>query len=274
MGLLKGLKSSYSLFGSKGVGLTLKSRLMRVPIEIGISAPGMPYPIYLRLRTTDVSVFHEILLAGEYDYQTAVSPRTIVDAGANIGLASIFFANKYKDATIFAIEPEPSNFALLKKNIAPYRNIVPIQAALWKSESELVLTDPGTGKWGFQTDEAPCMGIERQVLRIRAITLDQLIREHRLSQIDILKIDIEGAEREVFQNACTWIGRVGVILVELHDRIKQGCSEAVGQAVRDFHQSFQNGETFCFAREEYGPVIRLTQRLNRPLRCAITQTNS
>lgn len=56
-----------------------------------------------------------MLLNAEYAWDTAVRPRVIVDAGANIGLASLFFANKYADAKIIAIEPEEHNFKILKK---------------------------------------------------------------------------------------------------------------------------------------------------------------
>jgi len=71
--------------------------------------------------------------------QASVStePDVIVDAGANIGLASICFANKYANATIIAVEPEQSNFELLEENVAPYPNIVPVQAALWYEDSEV-----------------------------------------------------------------------------------------------------------------------------------------
>ena len=64
------------------------------------------------------------------------------------GFASIYFANKYPGAKIIAIEPEQSNFELLKDNIAPYPNIIPIQAALWHKNEEINLIDPGLGKSG------------------------------------------------------------------------------------------------------------------------------
>ena len=63
-----------------------------------------------------------------------------------------------------------------------------------------------------------------------------------LKFVDILKIDIEGAEKEVFENSVKWINKVGVIMAELHDNIKAGCSNAFFEATREFHGAFSQGE--------------------------------
>ena len=73
-----------------------------------------------------------------------------MDAGANIGLASILFANRFPQAKIFAIEPEHDNFNLLADNVCTYDNIVPLHAALWGENATIHLTDPGDGAWGFR----------------------------------------------------------------------------------------------------------------------------
>ena len=56
------------------------------------------------------------------------------------------------------------------------------------------------------------------------------MRENSIDYIDLLKVDIEGAGKEVFDNCSAWIGRVGAIVVELHDRLKAGCSDSVHKA--------------------------------------------
>ena len=65
--------------------------------------------------------------------------------------------------------------------------------------------------------------------------------------IDLLKVDIEGAEKEVF-GTCDWIGSVRCLVIELHDRFKPGCREAVSSATRGFSK-FESGETTLFLRE-------------------------
>ncbi len=91
-------------------------------------------------------VYREIFIKQHYEFLVKKSPEVIIDAGANIGLASIYFANKYPKAKIIAIEPEKGNFAILKKNVSPYSNIFLIQAVLWNKNEKINLLDPGLGE--------------------------------------------------------------------------------------------------------------------------------
>jgi FkbM family methyltransferase len=249
MSIVQGAQSHYRLFGPYGVYLVVKARLARKPLEVSISANGISHPMYLRLRTTDVSLFEEIIVNDEYSFNPSREPAVIVDAGANIGLTSVYFANRFPRARIFAIEPEASNFVMLTKNAARYSNIVTVQAALWKTDTMLSLSDPGSGNWGFRTGEQ----IEGAVRgsEVRGITVGTLMREHRLNYIDVLKVDIEGSEKEVFESCSAWIDRVGVLIVELHDRSKSGCSRSVYSATKDFPIEWTRGETTFFLRPEY-----------------------
>jgi len=101
-----------------------------------VSCDGINHPVRVRVGTSDVTTLVDILLRGEYDFLTT-SPKVIIDGGANVGYASIWFANRYPSATIFAVEPQKDNYELLRENVAPYPNIVPIRAALW-SRRDLV----------------------------------------------------------------------------------------------------------------------------------------
>jgi hypothetical protein len=74
----------------------------------------------------------------------------------------------------------------------------------------------------------------------------------QLSSIDLLKIDIEGAEKEVFE-VCDWMGDVHSLMIELHDRFKPGCSEAVAPAVEGFSRQAR-GFTTLFVREAGAPT--------------------
>ena len=67
---------------------------------------------------------------------------------------------------------------------------------------------------------------------IPAVTLDDLIRDH--GEIDLLKLDIEGSELEVFQENTGWLDKVTAINIELHDHIKPGCSNAFEAAVSKY----------------------------------------
>jgi len=187
----------------------------------------------------------------QYEWECPNYPETIVDAGANIGLTSILYATRYPRARILAIEPECSNFEMLRKNTESYSNITAVHAALWKEDCHLQIVDPGGdlwGFWGFRMEQRN----ELQELHhrgfARGVTLAHLMDEYSIDYIDLLKIDIEGAEKEVFESSASWIERVGAIVVELHDRFKPGCSDAVGAATGGFEVSHQRGDTTFLQR--------------------------
>lgn len=109
------------------------------------------YPIYLRNYTSDVWIYREIIEDHEYEFTVKEDPKYIIDAGANIGMAAIYFANRYKHAKIIAIEPEADNFEILKLNVSNYINIQAIKAALWNTSGEIMLFDTDLDNVGFMT---------------------------------------------------------------------------------------------------------------------------
>lgn len=246
MSILEGITDHYRLFGLRGVAAISAYRLAGRPREIAGHPATVRHPVHVRLGTSDSSVYRTILLHGEYDFDLPFTPRTIVDAGANIGVASVYYAHKYPGARIIAVEAEASNYALLSRNVAPYSNIVAVHAALWNRNGEICLSEPdastGTfGKWGFITHEG-------DGVHVRAIHMRALMADYSLDSIDLLKVDIEGAEKEVFEN-CDWIGNVRALVVELHDRFKPGCREAVESVTSDFSRS-QRGEMTLYVRHK------------------------
>lgn len=208
-----------------------------------VRAPQLPYLVLLRLHTSDTEAFDGVIRKREYEVALANTPDVIVDAGANIGLAAIWFASRFPNARIFALEPEPSNYELLCRNAAPYPGIVPIQAALWSESGTIGLTDPGTGHWGFRSVAGATGNIG-----VAAVSITDLLARYGVDQIDLLKIDIEGAELEVFSTSESWIGRAGVIAAELHDRLAPGASHAFEAATADYPVRWRHGENHFVAR--------------------------
>jgi FkbM family methyltransferase len=182
---------------------------------------------------------------------------------ANVGLSAIFFANLFPEARIIALEPESSNFEMLAANVAPYPKITPLRAALWHENKRISLVDPGLGKWGFIThDETESAFAGTPNGLVQALTLDRLMDDYGLDHIDLLKLDIEGAEREVFDTPGAWIDRVDAILVELHDRLKPGCSRNFYVATRGFELEWSKGQVIGVARE-HSAVIGASRRRSR-----------
>lgn len=247
MSVRDGFNGYYRNFGLRGVLAISSYRLFGRPKEIIAHPPCIQNPVHLRMRTSDPSTYAEILLRGEYAFDLPFSPRTIVDAGANIGMASIYFAHRYPEAKIIAIEPEASNFAVLSRNVQPYPTISPIHAALWNQDGEVNIGKPdpetgASGKWSFVA--------RRQGTgdTVRALTIPTLMRELDVQVIDLAKIDIEGSEREIFEDT-GWLTGLGGMMIELHDRFRPGCSKTVESAMQGFQRS-QRGETTFYLRKK------------------------
>lgn len=230
---IKRLVLYYQLFGLIGLWywLATKTGIIRKPYPVLARHSGFDHPIHLRLNTSDIKVFQHVVLEDEYDVSLFKAPNTIIDAGANIGLSSLQFARKYPQALILAVEPEYSNYELCCSNVKPYPNIIPINAALWNKDTEIAIVDPGLDKWGFQVTDA---NTSLSPKKVKAVSVDSLIKKYELNTIDILKVDIEGAEKEVFDNSDAWIDKVSLIIIEVHDRIKLGCTDSLNHATKMF----------------------------------------
>jgi FkbM family methyltransferase len=183
--------------------------------------------IRVRANTSDLHCLEKVFIDEEYKLPSHINPefditpKLIVDAGANIGMASLYFARAFPDAQIFAIEPEESNFQMLLENCREPDHIIMKNAALWPSMTTLQLVDPTADKWSFSVRPA----LDKSST-VESITIPQILDQSGLDRIDILKIDIEGAEKELFSDSCeSWLSKVGMIVIELHDRFKPGCSE-------------------------------------------------
>jgi FkbM family methyltransferase len=255
--VIAGIKYYYSRFGINGVINAIKAKLTNSNIFITAKRKDIKFPFYLRCRTSDLPTYDQVFINKEYEFIVEESPRVIIDAGANIGLTSIYFANMYPECRIIAIEPEASNYIILKMNIAAYSNIIPLNAALWDKNEEVILIDPGLGKWGFITREGDSNEtyLGNMCHKVKGMTIDKIMEDHGLEKIDILKIDIEGAEREVFSNSSSWIGKVDALIIELHERKKSGCNRSFYNGSNGFYDEWQQGENIFLSRQK-----RLTRR--------------
>jgi len=221
-----------------------------------ITRDGYKFPFYIRNNTSDVDVYKSVIDCDEYNFSCCQEPEVIIDAGANIGLSTIYFAEKYQNAKIISIEPEENNFNLLKRNIQNYPNIIALQAGLWDKVGEVELLETGLDNWGFMTadssnyDNITTPKIQKKHA-VKTVTIEILLNEYNLGMIDILKIDIEGAEKEVFQNHSSWINNVRSIIVELHERMKLGCEKKFWEIARNFDEIAKHGEDFYLSKNGF-----------------------
>jgi FkbM family methyltransferase len=179
--------------------------------------------VTIRPATSDLRCLRKVFVNNEYAIPFETNPRLIVDAGANIGLATLFFSGKFPGTKIIAIEPEPSNYDLLVRNCSGVTNVTLWNAAVWNTDTSLQIANPDADKWAFTVEPGTLNGSG-----IKALTIPQILAQSGHDTIDILKLDIEGTERELFQAGCEeWLPRVKMIILELHDRFVPGCSRAV-----------------------------------------------
>lgn len=239
--------------GLCGILSAIMAKVTKTTVYFRLKRHDCKHPFCLRIPTSDIPTYRQVFINHEYRFNAENPPHVIVDAGANIGLAAIYFANKYPDARIIAIEPEISNYELLKHNVAPYTNITPVQSALWHKNEEVNLIDPGFGKWAFMTEENTAKtNISRHVCHaVMGMTVDKIIRDYNLERIDVLKIDIEGAEKEVFSDTSAWIECVDSIIIELHERMKPGCNRSFYCGSNGFDNEWLQGENVYLSRGSY-----------------------
>lgn len=229
----------YKRFGPKAVGFLVRSKFKSDRLT-GIRIKGIRSDISLSNYGPDVTTLFQVFYAGEYNFEVKNSPTFIIDCGANIGLSAIFFANKYPAAKVVAIEPGKENFIYLQKNLKPYQNVICINKAIWSKNVSMEIKDMGTGNWSLQTVETN----ESLENSIESITIGQVMSAFSQENIDILKIDIEGAEKELFKhNFEPWLRKTRMIAIELHDWLDKEIPAIFYKAIDDLpNRKYYKGE--------------------------------
>ncbi|RLQ22215.1 FkbM family methyltransferase [Seongchinamella sediminis] len=247
---IKRITYYFQVLGLNGTLLALAGFLTKRTYYLKKTVKGVAHPIELRVNSSDIPTFRQMFIYRDYDFYAKQPVRTIIDAGANIGLAAIFFANEYPDAKIIAVEPEAKNFELLLSNIKYYPQIIAIRAALWHCLEPIEIFDPGAGSWAFVTKHSddPQALDQTSLGSVPGITVDAIIKEHDISHVDILKIDIEGAEKEVLSATEAWLPMVDTMIVELHEDINPGCTRSFYNGSNGFPHEWFQGENIYLSR--------------------------
>jgi FkbM family methyltransferase len=216
--------------------------------------PGTPYPVtvpgwagavMLRAGTTDLAVFEQVVFRGEMGVPISSAPAVVIDAGAHVGLSTLTLAHRFPEARIIALEPDAGNFAMLRRNTAHLDRVVALNRALWSGPARLMLKNPEATPCSYQFTD---VGGDAD-RTVPAAGINDLMREFGLQQIDVLKIDIEGAEIEVFGAADrSWLRHVAMLIIETHDRMRAGCTDAIVAALDESWTRGAHGEYMVLAR--------------------------
>lgn len=210
--------------GLQGARLHLHSHEALVRMVV----PGIRHPLWARAGTSDAVTFDEVFLENEYKVPFKnFAPGHILDLGANVGYASVFFAARWPGAHILAVEPSLNNLAILRKNIDAWRNIECAHAAVWSRPTAVKIANPADDANAYRMSESSGSPLEA----IQAFTIPQLMERLGCDRLGLLKMDIEGAEAEILQRGAEWLDRVDVMVIELHDRLVPGCAMALNEAL-------------------------------------------
>ena len=192
--------------------------------------PSCRVDIELRPNTSDIIVYKQVFLWNEYNIPIDFEPKVIIDGGGNIGLSAIYFASRFNQSKVYVLEPEEQNFKLLSRNTTNNSRIIPIESALWGSNISYK-TNSSSGFWGVQIYEDLTDNSKS------SITIKDLMERYDIDYIDILKLDIEGAEKEVFKGNVEWLKRVKIIVIELHDFMVSECAKTFFHAIENLNYS-------------------------------------
>lgn len=212
---------------TKGVYWSIIHRLYKIPKVKKFLSPIINYfkPEYLIIGGNklfidkkDSAVSQELILSGKWEeYETSIFKKNIkkgdvvLDIGAHIGYYTLIAAQAVgNEGKVYSFEPDPKNFALLKKNIREnrYRNVVPINMAVAdkKGSLRLFLNEENTGDHRIYSSLD-----RRKAIKIRTVTLDDFFKD-KDKRINMIKIDIQGSEVRAFKG--------GIKLIELNRKVK------------------------------------------------------
>ena len=195
---------------SKKNSVNLPDKLIKYNFRIN----GQRRQVFLRTYAGDISIFYELFLYKAYKLPGTIHATAthIVDAGAHVGLASLFFLSLSPGAKLFSIEPDAENFSILQKNlknVIELGKVIPVHAAIDNKDGFLGVT---RSQFGYNTK----MNDSQEGEKIVAISLNSLVTLHEINIIDIIKIDVEGYERKIFSENVEWLDLVKNIILETH----------------------------------------------------------
>lgn len=226
--------------GPRSIGpmLTLKwlagvtqNYLPDTPPDVKTLQPSfIEHPLRLRTKSSDFFVFRQIMIEQEYQPLANLPIETVLDLGANIGMASAWFLSQFPKARIFAVEAAQDNYEACCRNLAPYGDRARVlHAAAWSTCATLNLRQRNTNADNWVSEQG---GSGQETTEVQGWDIPSLIAMSGFPQIDLLKIDIEGAEAPIFSaGVSAWMGKVRNLCIELHG---EACRKAFMEALADY----------------------------------------
>jgi len=175
------------------------------PVSVGLRK--LKYPIQLRPNTADAGTVINNVIREEYGkFSPAKAPEWLIDAGGYIGDTASYFLSRFPTLKAIVLEPNPPSFEMALHNLEPYgTRATLLNKALWTSDGTLQFGGSSTGA-----------SVQDKGIEVDGISIPTLLDKFSISRLDILKMDIEGAEKLIFEKPDEWLHRVDLIIIEIH----------------------------------------------------------
>lgn len=223
-------------------------RSWRRPQKLLLTYKAKSFTLWVNDRT-GLAAFKEIFIDREYELPDVRDPKVIIDAGANIGVASLYFLLEYPDSRVYAIEPDPDTCEILRKNVAAYPSASVHQYALSDVDGSIdFFANPESSIGSSMLARSP----NARAIRVPALTMDSFLQKQGLASVDVLKFDIEGAEETMIRG------------ISARDRILQYVGEIhadlMGISVDDFLRFFAGYYVTCQKISSQRMILRASRR--------------
>lgn len=199
--------------------LLLKHLILRIPVNPGISKIKLGGENIYYESEYGVANYQAMLVNFQknyFKYVKHLKKPTVIDVGAHVGLFSQTMAKLFDKPTIYACEPVSLAFTILKKNTQRTRSIKPVQVGFYDKkvrskifyiEHQLLVSTlfPERFDWG----EKPLAEM------VQMETLDSFIEREKITRIDILKLDTEGAEEKILKGAHKTLAKIRYLILEI-----------------------------------------------------------
>ena len=195
---------------------TLRQLRRRDSELVAVQFKSLQYPFTLRLQREHIRELANNVFQKQYDACLgAFRPKTIIDAGCFIGELAAHWATKWPEARIVSLEPNSENHRIAEANLSAYGDRVKlVKKGLWTSDENLRVIGTLNASSVISAGEGP--------FDVQGVSVPSLMKEFKFDSIDLLKLDIEGAEFAVLgESSDAWLTKVRCIIIEFHDPGKE-----------------------------------------------------
>jgi len=176
---------------------------------VPVSLRNLQNPIFLRPGTSDIGTIINNIVREEYgQFKPSNEPQWMIDAGAYIGDTTAYFLSRFPRLKVIALEPHPTNYDMATLNLKNYSSrVILIKKGLWVDDQYHFFNGDFTGA-----------SIKDKGFKIECISIPTLLKNYSIDRIDILKMDIEGAEKNIFMaNPEVWLNKINLLIIEIHE---------------------------------------------------------